>query len=274
MTRSSTTFVSLAASLMLCGGAFAQQNRGGAQLPTRDEQDSQLRQFAQDPKTAADKLFVFHAATGNQFEIELARQVQQKAQNAQVKQLAQHILDDHQKANDQLQRVAQQLNVRIPQTIPEEKREMIQILTSLPADEMEKHYVTAMQADHAADLIKYRACAQMSQNQAVKEYAQQQLPALSQHYDQTQQAAVALGLPGGGPEAIPASGRIQGTPGSGRTGDMAPGGASGTSGSNGTSGSSGSTGSRSGAGGSTGSQGSSGSTGGSSGSTGGNTGRP
>jgi len=262
MTRS-TTFVSLAASLMLCGVGFAQQGRGGAQLPTREERDDQLRQFSQDPKTAADKLFVYHAGIGNQFETELARQVQQKAQNAQVKQLAQRIVEDHQKANEQLQRVAQQLNVQIPQSLPQEKQDIIQVLTSLPTDQLEKHFITAMEADHASDLIKYRACAQMSQNQAVKEYAQQQLPALSQHYDTAQQAAVALGLPSGGPEAIPASGRIQGSPGSGRTGDMTPGGANGTSGSIGSPGSNGSTGS----------PGSNGSTA-SPGSAGNNTGRP
>jgi predicted outer membrane protein len=213
---------------------MAQEGRRGAQLPTRDEQDTQLRQFAQDPKTAADKMFVLHAGMGNQFEIELAKAVQQKAQNAQVKQLAQHIADDHQKANEQLQRVAQQLSVRIPQTLPDEKREMIQILTSLPVDEMEKHFTTAMQADHASELIKYRACAQMSQNQAIKEYAQQQLPALSQHYDQSQQTAVALGLPSGGQEAMPASGRIPG-----RTGDNITPGSSGSTGTQNPSGSSG-----------------------------------
>jgi len=183
-------------------------------------------------------------------------------------------VEDHTKANEQLQRVAQQLNVRIPQTLPEEKQEIIQVFTSLPADEMEKHFVTAMEADHASELIKYRACAQMSQNQAVKEYAQQQLSALSQHYEHSQQAAVALGLPGGGPEAVPASGRIEGTPGSGRTGDMTPGGT--TPGSSGTIRSPGAGGSN----GSTGNPGSGGSTGtpggaaGSGGSTGNNTGRP
>jgi len=240
MTRSSTTFVSFAASLMFCGVGMAQQGRGGAQLPNRDDPDTQIRQFAQDPKTSAEKLFVLHAGIGNQYESELARQVQQKAQNPQVKQLAQRIADDHQKANEQLQRVAQQLDVRIPQQLPDEKRAMIQLLTSLPPDQLEKHFITAMQADHAAELIKYRACAQMSQNQAVKDYAQQQLSALSMHYDQAQQTAVALGLPGGGPEAIPASGRIEGTPGSGRTGDMTtPGGTSGSPGSPGNSGSSG-----------------------------------
>jgi len=217
MTRSSTTFVSFAASLMLCGVGLAQQGRGGAQLSNRDDPDAQLRQFAQDPKTAAEKMFVLHAGIGNQCEIELARQVQQKAQNAQVKQLAQRIVEDHQKANDQLQKVAQQLDVRIPQSIPSEKREMIQILTSLPTEQMEKHFITAMQADHAAELIMFRAVAQMAENQAVKDYAQQQLSALSQHYDQAQQTAVALGLPSGGPEAVPASGRIPGRTGDGTT---------------------------------------------------------
>jgi len=270
MTRSSTTFVSLAASLMLCGVGLAQQGRGGAQLPTRDDEDTQLRQFAQDPKTAADKMFVLHAAMGNQYETELARQVQQKAQNQQVKQLAQHIIDDHQKANEQLQRVAQQLDVRIPQQLPDEKRAKIQLFTSLPEEQLDKQYITAMQADHASDLIKYRATAQTAQNQAVKDYAQQQLPALSMHYDQSQQAGVALGLPGGGPDAIPASGRIQGTPGSGRTGDMTTPGSSGSTG--GSSGSTGGTGSS----GSSGSCGSSGSTGspGNSGSSGNSINRP
>ena len=90
------------------------------------------------------------------------------------------------------------------------KQQEIQTLAALPADQFDKAYTTMMEADHAKDLIMYRACAQTSQNQQVKQYAQQQLPTLSQHYDQAQQAAVALGLPSGGPEAITASGRIEG----------------------------------------------------------------
>jgi len=183
----------------------------------------QLRQFAQDPRTAGDKLFVLNAAMGNQEEVEFSRQAVQKAQNPEVKRVAQHILDDHQKAQQQLQPVAQQLGVQLPSSLPEDKQQMIQIISSLPADQFEKHYVAAMQADHAKEIIKFRACSQLLQNDQAKQYAQQQLPALQSHYEQVQQAAVALGLPGGN-EAIPAAGHIGGGMGDRPRGDMTPGG--------------------------------------------------
>lgn len=179
-----------------------------------DSMVSQLRQFAQDPKTAPDKLFVLHAGCGNQFEIELSRQVAQKASNPTVKELAQQIMNDHQKAQQQLQEVAGAIGVQFPSEVPEEKQQIIQIMTSLPVDQMEKHYVAGMQADHAMNLIKYRAVAQMSQSDQVTRYVQQTLPALQQHNDHINQAARALGLPTSDSEAVPAAGRLQ--PGSSR----------------------------------------------------------
>lgn len=260
MTRRTRTVVSMAAGIVLgCGVTMAQNNGGvgrapgesnagdnspmqpaqGAQ-PARTGQEEkldtgarmggqmtdreilrQIRQFAQDPATATDKLFVLNAGVGNQCEIDLARQAQHKATNEQVKQLAQNIMQDHQQAQQQLQQVAQQLGVQIPSELPEIKQQEVQILNALPTDQFEKQFVCRMEADHAKDLIEYRAVAQTAQNDQVKQYAQQILPKLAMHYDRTQQTAVALGLPSGGPEAIPAAGRIEGTPGTGgNMGDM------------------------------------------------------
>jgi len=236
MTRATKTILSMATGILFTGaiaGAQAQDRtapppsvrtaepgRMGAGAGGDADRmiTDQLRSFAQDPRTAPDKLFVLHAAMGNQEEIELSRQAVQKASNNEVKQAAQHILDDHQKAQQQLQQVAQQVGVQLPSSLPEDKQQMIRILTSLPADQFEKHYISAMQADHAKEIIKFRACSQLSQNDQVKQYAQQQLPALQSHYDMVQQAAVALGLPGGS-EAIPASGRMDRS-NSGTRGDM------------------------------------------------------
>lgn len=240
MTRRTSTVLSMAAGVLFSGGVvLAQQGQQGtnrnqpgqntglseqAQRAGQNMQDTarqmggqveqqlqqQLTQIAQDPRTAPDKLFILHAAMGNQMEIELARQAQQKAQNQQVKQLAQQIIQDHEKASQQLRQIAQQLDVDLPQSLPQHKQQEMRILTSLPAEEFEKHYVAKLQANHAHDLIAYRACGEMSKNPQVRQYAEQQLPALSRHYDHVEQAAVALGLPSGGPEAIPAAGRIQG----------------------------------------------------------------
>jgi putative membrane protein len=247
MTRRTNTIVAAAAGMIFSTGGFAlAQAQSGSQsgqtgssmrdMSSRDASGSsadrqinqELRQIAQDPKTAADKLFVLHAAMGNRFETELARQAEQKAQNSQVKQVAQRILQDHQKAEQQLQQVAQQLGLQLPTSLPEDKQQEIQILASLPTDQFEKEYISKMQADHAKDVIAYRNCGQNAQNSQVKSYATQQLPVLQQHESHVNQAAVALGLPSAG-EAIPASGRMQGSSGNsdmGASGSMRTGGSS------------------------------------------------
>jgi putative membrane protein len=186
--------------------------------PTQFEQ--QVRQFAQDPKTACDKLFVLHAGMGNLCEINAAQQAQQKATNPQVKQVAQQIIQDHQRANEQLRTVAQSLGVQLPTAVPEFKQQELQILAAQPADVFEKHYIVMMQGGHAANVIWYRGVSQLSKNEQVRNYAQQQLPVLSRHSEHIDRAAVALGLPGSN-DPIPAAGRIEGqertTPPSGTT---------------------------------------------------------
>jgi putative membrane protein len=256
MNRRTRSIVTAAASVILCSGvAFAQtqdrDNQGGrlsggsaaggtsgsmTQTDTQSGMQSsrmgegregreadrqivqQLRSFAQDPNTAADKCFVLKAGCGNQAEIEFARAAEQKAQNLQVKQLAQQIQQDHQQAQQQLQQVAQQLGVQLPQSLPAEKQEELRLMQALPTDQFEKHYVCMMEADHAKDVTEYRATSQLAQNEQVKQYAQQTLPKLQQHYSHTQQVAVALGVPSGGPEAVPAAGHMQGDMNIGTTG--------------------------------------------------------
>ncbi len=239
MTRRTKAIVTMAASLMMSGFALAdsgqpgQSSATGGQYGSQTGQQSsqmgqqtdrqiiqQIEQFRQDPNTAADKLFVLHTGIADQFEMQLAQQAQQKVQNDQLKQLSQKIVQDHQQSSQQLQQVAQQLSVQIPQSLPEMKQQEIQLWNALPADQFEKQYVVHLQADHAMDITKFQAVAQLAQNDQVKQFAQKQLPMLQQHYQQAQQAAVALGVPSNGPEAMPASGRIGGSSGTGGSGDM------------------------------------------------------
>jgi len=225
------TIVTLVASLALAGALFAQQqpadqNDRAAQpgqtagQPGVSGQQSdqsinqQIQQFAQDPKTACDKLFVLKSAIDNQFEIQLAQQAQQKAQSQQVKDLAQRISQDHQEALQKLQPVAQQLGVQLPQGLPMMKQQEIQIFTSLPSDKFEKQYICMMQAAHARDVTAFQGVAQLSEDQQVKQFAQQVLPKLQEHARAIDQCAVAMGLPGSNyGEAQPAGGRLQGTQG-------------------------------------------------------------
>lgn len=241
MQRNRVLALAAAAGLALGGVGFAQQDTGGAAQPGQqgssgqssaqqgqqssgaqsemsgggqqaDQQISQqLEQIKQDPNTAADKLFVLMASLHNQAEIELSKRAQEKAKDEQVKQIAQKMEQDHNQANQQLQQAAQQLGLQLPQSLPKMKQEQIEIMAALPDDQFDKHYIAHLQAAHAMDLSKYAAVSQLSQNDQVKQYVQQQLPILLQHHQSVQQSAQALGLPGGGgSEAVPAGGRMPG----------------------------------------------------------------
>jgi putative membrane protein len=235
-------------------GAFGQSAARPGRMVDRQIM-KQLSQIQQDPKTAADKLFVLNASIGNQCEVQLAQQVEQKSQNPQVKQLAQQLIKDHTAANQQLEQTAQQLQVELPQGIPMMKQQEIRIMAALPAGQFDKEFIAHNLAVHAMDVSKYQSVAQLSQNDQVKQYAQQTLPHLQQHLQEANQAAVALGIPSN-MEAVPASSKIPGSSGSNGTsrgGFTAPGASSSTGGASGSSGAASGT---SGAGGSGGSSGS------------------
>ena len=60
--------------------------------------------------------FIKDASLGNQSEITMAQLAQQKAQNSEVKDLAQMIQQDHQQAQAKLQNIAQAHGVALDQT--------------------------------------------------------------------------------------------------------------------------------------------------------------
>jgi len=64
-----------------------------------------------------------------------------------------------------------------------------------------------MNADHARDILKYQSVATMAKDDSVKQYAQQTLPTLQHHHQQTMQTAQAIGVDSG-MEAITAGARI------------------------------------------------------------------
>src|ERR1044071_4978736 len=62
----------------------------------------------------SDRKFVMEAAHGGMMEVALGRTAVDKATNADVKQFAQRMVDDHSKANAELQQLASQKGITLP----------------------------------------------------------------------------------------------------------------------------------------------------------------
>src|SRR5689334_21147989 len=82
----------------------------------------------------SDRKFMEKAAQGGMAEVELGQIAAQKAQDPQVKQFAQRMVDDHSKANDKLKQVAASKNMQLPSDVPSSERREADKLNKLSGD--------------------------------------------------------------------------------------------------------------------------------------------
>jgi putative membrane protein len=130
-----------------------------------------------------DKKFAQEAQMGGLEQIQLAKLAQQKAASDSVKQYAQKMIDDHTKADDQLQQVASRENMTLPDRLNSKQQDMINKLSQLSGPAFDKAYVKDMVKDHKKDVSAYRAESQLGTNPNIKQFASQTLPVLQQHLD-------------------------------------------------------------------------------------------
>lgn len=153
--------------------------------------DAILDKIKQSPDKASDQLFVLEAAMGNQWEIELSRLAQQKAQDPQVKELARMMVEEHTQAQQRLMTVARQFDMDLPTSLPPGKQKKLDVLSSLPADKFDSCYVLMLKADHAKDITSYADHQVAVQDASLKSYIGEVLPKLKQHGQHVVQVAQA-----------------------------------------------------------------------------------
>jgi putative membrane protein len=102
--------------------------------------------------------FIEKAATANMAEIELGQLAQQQAQDPQVKQFAQMMVDEHTKALDQLKTAAGGQGT-IPSALDSKHQKLHDKLAKLQGAEFDRAYMAAMVDGHkdAEKLLKSRA---------------------------------------------------------------------------------------------------------------------
>lgn len=135
------------------------------------------------PVAAADRQFVMQAASGGLAEVQLGGIAANKAANAEVKQFAQRMVQDHGKANDQLKSLAAQRNLKLPAEPDAEARDQVQKLSKLEGANFDREYMQYMVEDHERDVRKFQQEAEQGQDAGLKSFAQQTLPILQQHLE-------------------------------------------------------------------------------------------
>lgn len=182
MKCSSKNMLRIAGGLVVAGLMVAGQ-AGAADTSTTGSQLS-----------SKDTSFLKEASMGNQAEITLAQMAQQKAQNPEVKNLAQMIEQDHQQAQQKLQTIAQANGVTLEEKPTFSQRRTQSKLEKLSGADFDQQYAKDMIEDHVSDIKKFQKASEKLENSDLKQYAQETLPTLQKHLETAKSAAKSAGV--------------------------------------------------------------------------------
>jgi len=132
-------------------------------------------------RTASDQSFVTAAAAGGMYEVDAGNLALSKGQSDQVKKIAQTMVTDHTKANDELKDIAGKDNLIIPNEMNSDQKNMIAKLNSLSGSDFDKEYLTQQKQAHIMTIRLFDVEARGGRNAAVKSFASRTLPTLQEH---------------------------------------------------------------------------------------------
>jgi putative membrane protein len=128
-----------------------------------------------------DHLFAQIAAMGGLAEVDLGKLAASKAVDPGVKQFAQRMVDDHEKANGKLKSIAQKSNVPLPTNIDVEHGKAFADLNKLNGHQFDRAYLAYTTVEHqkTAQLLAWEIG--QGEDAGMQRFASETLPAVLDH---------------------------------------------------------------------------------------------
>jgi putative membrane protein len=137
----------------------------------------------------ADHTFATKAASGGQAEVVLGQLAMKNATSPQVRQFGQQMVTDHTQANQELQTIARQQNLTLPDKPDAASQVKEQRLQASTGTVFDTAYARDMVQDHQQDIADFQQEATAGKDPALKAFAQKYLPVLKHHLEMAQAIA-------------------------------------------------------------------------------------
>lgn len=128
--------------------------------------------------------FMTKAAQANMAEVELGKLGAEKGQKSEVKEYGQHMVEDHGKANKELQELASQEGATLPTYVNPAHKAAKARLEKLSGEAFDRAFAAQMVKDHQAAVAMFRTQARTGKDPEVKAWAEKMLPNLEEHLKQ------------------------------------------------------------------------------------------
>lgn len=151
-----------------------------------------------DPAGADPTTFVTKAAQGGMTEVALSKAAATKSSDPGVKKFAEQMVQDHEKANEELSTIAKKKGLDVPASMDAEHQAIVQKINAKSNRDFDQAYGKQMALDHAKTVALFQGATQ-STDPDLAAFAKKTLPTLQEHKQ------MAGKLPGAGRSADPAS---------------------------------------------------------------------
>lgn len=179
--------LSMAALLVFALAACNRDRTETSQAERAGEPMAQTMPGGSTALTGADRDFLTQQFLSNQAEMELADMAQQRASNEQVKEYAKQLREDHERANEELRRIADQSQVTLSTEMDTAHRQTTDRLRGLSGQQFDKEFLKQSVEAHQQAIERYQQMAQQATSPELKTYISSQLPMLQQHLQRAQE---------------------------------------------------------------------------------------
>jgi putative membrane protein len=169
---------------LIASAALAQTEEGRPTQSTLDRGSPDLTRTTQSPltMTVSPQSFATQAAVIGRAEVELGQLAMQKTQDQTVREYARRMVKDHQAAAAQLEKIAGQEHLELPQALDAEHQALKEKLSDLQGPAFDREYAKAMAKGHDKAVALFDAASQAPQmTPQLKEFAAATLPTLREH---------------------------------------------------------------------------------------------
>lgn len=180
------TALILAASALLFTGCTPQSadtgaTGAGSTAETAQEESAKPKKLADEDLT-----FMKEAARGGLAEVRMGQIGLSNGESQPVKDFSQRLVDDHTKANQELEKLAIKKGITLPDSVSEQHKSMLQHLESLKGREFDAAFQQHAVQDHQKDIEKFKTASAKAKDPEIRSFAEKTLPVLQRHLEAAQ----------------------------------------------------------------------------------------
>ncbi|HEY4330188.1 MAG TPA: DUF4142 domain-containing protein [Phycisphaerae bacterium] len=131
--------------------------------------------------SADDMQFIRDANAGGMYEVNSSEKALLKSSDTNVKNLAQHMIDDHQKANSQLTALASRKTGATFGGVTPDQLNMLSQLDKLSGTDFDREYLRQQKTAHEDTIAKFQSESNSGNDKDLRDWATSMLPTLRDH---------------------------------------------------------------------------------------------